>query len=108
MTATCPSTVEVKERFKVKYVLLNNLQDFLSVRLVWTPEGGLGFCCCCCCWGGEGLRFISAGNAELRFSGDGGRRLCFQGAVRARTRRRRRWCATAPSATWANVARAAL
>lgn len=57
---------------------------------------------------GEGLRFISAGNAELRFSGDGGRRLCFQGAVRARTRRRRRWCATAPSATWANVARAAL
>ncbi|XP_019747536.1 uncharacterized protein C7orf43-like [Hippocampus comes] len=39
MTASCPSTVEVKERFKVKYVLLNNLQDFLSVRLVWTPEG---------------------------------------------------------------------
>ncbi|XP_068509258.1 trafficking protein particle complex subunit 14 isoform X3 [Syngnathus scovelli] len=39
MTASCPSTVEVKEHFKVKYVLLNNLQDFLSVRLVWTPEG---------------------------------------------------------------------
>nr|XP_057943313.1 trafficking protein particle complex subunit 14-like isoform X2 [Doryrhamphus excisus] len=39
MTASCPSTVNVKEHFKVKYVLLNNLQDFLSVRLVWTPEG---------------------------------------------------------------------
>uniref|UniRef100_A0A672Y7E3 Microtubule associated protein 11 n=1 Tax=Sphaeramia orbicularis TaxID=375764 RepID=A0A672Y7E3_9TELE len=40
MTASCPSTVKVKEHFKVKYVLLNNLQDFLAVRLVWTPEGG--------------------------------------------------------------------
>lgn len=39
MTASCPSTVKVKEHFKVKYVLLNNLQDFLAVRLVWTPEG---------------------------------------------------------------------
>ncbi|XP_061818891.1 trafficking protein particle complex subunit 14 isoform X1 [Nerophis lumbriciformis] len=39
MTARCPSTVKVKEHFKVKYILLNNLQDFLSVRLVWTPEG---------------------------------------------------------------------
>lgn len=39
MTASCPSTVAVKEHFKVKYVLLNNLQDFLAVRLVWTPEG---------------------------------------------------------------------
>nr|XP_020442876.1 uncharacterized protein C7orf43 homolog [Monopterus albus] len=39
MTASCPSTVRVKEHFKVKYVLLNNLQDFLAVRLVWTPEG---------------------------------------------------------------------
>nr|XP_015830217.2 trafficking protein particle complex subunit 14 isoform X4 [Nothobranchius furzeri] len=39
MTAVCPSSVRVKERFKVKYVLLNNLQDFLAVRLVWTPEG---------------------------------------------------------------------
>uniref|UniRef100_A0A3B4VNJ8 Trafficking protein particle complex subunit 14 n=1 Tax=Seriola dumerili TaxID=41447 RepID=A0A3B4VNJ8_SERDU len=38
MTASCPSTVRVKEHFKVKYVLLNNLQDFLAVRLVWTPE----------------------------------------------------------------------
>ncbi|XP_031162611.1 microtubule-associated protein 11-like isoform X1 [Sander lucioperca] len=39
MTASCPSTVRVKEHFKVKYVLLNNLQDFLAVRLVWTPDG---------------------------------------------------------------------
>ncbi|XP_061608449.1 trafficking protein particle complex subunit 14-like isoform X4 [Phyllopteryx taeniolatus] len=39
MTASCPGAVKVKEHFKVKYVLLNNLQDFLSVRLVWTPEG---------------------------------------------------------------------
>nr|XP_061801273.1 trafficking protein particle complex subunit 14-like [Nerophis lumbriciformis] len=39
MTASCPGTVKVKEHFKVKYVLINNLQDFLSVRLVWTPEG---------------------------------------------------------------------
>lgn len=39
MTASCPSAVRVKEHFKVKYVLLNNLQDFLAVRLVWTPEG---------------------------------------------------------------------
>ncbi|XP_061558582.1 trafficking protein particle complex subunit 14-like [Phycodurus eques] len=39
MTASCPGAVKVKEHFEVKYVLLNNLQDFLSVRLVWTPEG---------------------------------------------------------------------
>ncbi|XP_047463529.1 trafficking protein particle complex subunit 14 [Mugil cephalus] len=39
MMASCPSSVKVKEHFKVKYVLLNNLQDFLAVRLVWTPEG---------------------------------------------------------------------
>ncbi|KAJ3588987.1 hypothetical protein NHX12_009837 [Muraenolepis orangiensis] len=39
MTASCPSTVRVKENFRVKYVLLNNLQDFLAVRLVWTPDG---------------------------------------------------------------------
>uniref|UniRef100_A0A3B4A9F5 Uncharacterized protein n=1 Tax=Periophthalmus magnuspinnatus TaxID=409849 RepID=A0A3B4A9F5_9GOBI len=39
MTASCPRTVRVKEHFRVRYVLLNNLQDFLAVRLVWTPEG---------------------------------------------------------------------
>uniref|UniRef100_A0A3B3VMU3 Trafficking protein particle complex subunit 14 n=1 Tax=Poecilia latipinna TaxID=48699 RepID=A0A3B3VMU3_9TELE len=42
MTASCPSSVKVKEHFKVKYVLINNLQDFLAVRLVWTPEGQFG------------------------------------------------------------------
>ena len=39
MTACCPSTVKVQEHFLVRYTLLNNLQDFLAVRLVWTPEG---------------------------------------------------------------------
>ncbi|KAI4791210.1 hypothetical protein KUCAC02_034139 [Chaenocephalus aceratus] len=41
MTASAPSTVRVREDFRVKYVLLNNLQDFLAVRLVWTPEASL-------------------------------------------------------------------
>ncbi|KAG7263816.1 hypothetical protein CRUP_037303 [Coryphaenoides rupestris] len=51
MTASCPSTVRVKERFRVKYVLLNNLQDFLAVRLAdlgavvcHTPLSNLGHC----------------------------------------------------------------
>ncbi|KAL4631385.1 hypothetical protein GN956_G15456 [Arapaima gigas] len=39
MTANCPSAVRVREHFRVRYTLLNNLQDFLAVRLVWTPEG---------------------------------------------------------------------
>ncbi|KAM3842688.1 trafficking protein particle complex subunit 14-like [Diretmus argenteus] len=39
MTASCPGTVRPQEHFRVKYTLLNNLQDFLAVRLVWTPEG---------------------------------------------------------------------
>lgn len=43
MTASCPSMVRVKEHFRVRYVLLNNLQDFLAVRLVWTPEGRSAF-----------------------------------------------------------------
>ncbi|XP_027704186.1 uncharacterized protein C7orf43 isoform X2 [Vombatus ursinus] len=38
MTASCKSPVRVHERFTVTYTLLNNLQDFLAVRLVWTPE----------------------------------------------------------------------
>ncbi|XP_051851995.1 trafficking protein particle complex subunit 14 isoform X1 [Antechinus flavipes] len=38
MTASCKSPVRVHERFIVTYTLLNNLQDFLAVRLVWTPE----------------------------------------------------------------------
>ncbi|KAG9346321.1 hypothetical protein JZ751_006632 [Albula glossodonta] len=39
MTASCPSSVKAREHFRVRYTLLNNLQDFLAVRLVWTPEG---------------------------------------------------------------------
>uniref|UniRef100_A0A671MWT6 Microtubule associated protein 11 n=1 Tax=Sinocyclocheilus anshuiensis TaxID=1608454 RepID=A0A671MWT6_9TELE len=39
MTASCPSAVKAREHFRVRYTLLNNLQDFLAVRLVWTPEG---------------------------------------------------------------------
>ncbi|XP_020328243.1 microtubule-associated protein 11-like [Oncorhynchus kisutch] len=39
MTASCQSSVRPLEHFRVKYTLLNNLQDFLAVRLVWTPEG---------------------------------------------------------------------
>ncbi|KAF4089289.1 hypothetical protein AMELA_G00064420 [Ameiurus melas] len=39
MTASCPSAVRAHEHFRVRYTLLNNLQDFLAVRLVWTPEG---------------------------------------------------------------------
>ncbi|XP_036404480.1 microtubule-associated protein 11 isoform X2 [Megalops cyprinoides] len=39
MTASCPSAVKAREHFQVRYTLLNNLQDFLAVRLVWTPEG---------------------------------------------------------------------
>ncbi|XP_060029367.1 trafficking protein particle complex subunit 14 isoform X2 [Erinaceus europaeus] len=38
MTASCQSPVRTYERFTVTYTLLNNLQDFLAVRLVWTPE----------------------------------------------------------------------
>ncbi|XP_003422547.3 trafficking protein particle complex subunit 14 [Loxodonta africana] len=38
MTASCESPVQTYERFTVTYTLLNNLQDFLAVRLVWTPE----------------------------------------------------------------------
>ncbi|KAL0970018.1 hypothetical protein UPYG_G00236000 [Umbra pygmaea] len=39
MTASCPSAVRPQDHFRVRYTLLNNLQDFLAVRLVWTPEG---------------------------------------------------------------------
>ncbi|XP_058875842.1 trafficking protein particle complex subunit 14-like [Acipenser ruthenus] len=38
MMASCESPVSVRQRFLVRYTLLNNLQDFLAVRLVWTPE----------------------------------------------------------------------
>ncbi|XP_027132014.1 uncharacterized protein C7orf43 homolog [Larimichthys crocea] len=39
MTASCPSAVRPLEHFWVKYTLLNNLQDFLAVRLIWNSEG---------------------------------------------------------------------
>ncbi|CAL8327035.1 unnamed protein product [Lota lota] len=42
MTASCPGGVRPRECFQVKYMLLNNLRDFLSIRLVWTPEGSSG------------------------------------------------------------------
>ncbi|XP_030330803.1 microtubule-associated protein 11 isoform X2 [Strigops habroptila] len=38
MMATCESPVVAHQRFMVTYTLLNDLQDFLAVRLVWTPE----------------------------------------------------------------------
>ncbi|XP_067879639.1 trafficking protein particle complex subunit 14 isoform X1 [Heterodontus francisci] len=41
MMASCESPVTLYKRFTVKYTLLNNLQDFLAVRLVWTPESAL-------------------------------------------------------------------
>nr|XP_054509703.1 trafficking protein particle complex subunit 14 [Agelaius phoeniceus] len=42
MTATCESPVVALQRFTVTYTLLNDLQDFLAVRLVWTPEATAG------------------------------------------------------------------
>ncbi|XP_071334205.1 trafficking protein particle complex subunit 14 isoform X2 [Trachinotus anak] len=50
MTASCPGAVRPLEHFWVKYTLLNNLQDFLSVRLIWNseahsePRGGAVVC----------------------------------------------------------------
>ncbi|XP_069776048.1 trafficking protein particle complex subunit 14 isoform X2 [Narcine bancroftii] len=41
MMASCESPVPMYKRFTVKYTLLNNLQDFLAIRLVWTPETAL-------------------------------------------------------------------
>ncbi|XP_051231168.1 trafficking protein particle complex subunit 14 isoform X2 [Dicentrarchus labrax] len=42
MTASCPSAVRPLENFWVKYTLLNNLQDFLAVRLIWNSEAHRG------------------------------------------------------------------
>lgn len=39
MTASCVRSVRPLEPFWVKYTLLNNLQDFLAVRLIWNSEG---------------------------------------------------------------------
>ncbi|XP_018109246.1 trafficking protein particle complex subunit 14 isoform X2 [Xenopus laevis] len=38
MTACCESPVQMHKPFRVTYTLLNDLQDFLAVRLVWTPD----------------------------------------------------------------------
>ncbi|XP_029137620.2 trafficking protein particle complex subunit 14 [Labrus bergylta] len=42
MTASCPRAVRPLELFWVKYTLLNDLQDFLSVRLIWNSEARRG------------------------------------------------------------------
>ncbi|XP_041634649.1 trafficking protein particle complex subunit 14 isoform X2 [Cheilinus undulatus] len=42
MTASCPRAVRPLELFWVKYTLLNDLQDFLSVRLVWNSTAHKG------------------------------------------------------------------
>uniref|UniRef100_A0A3B4FQ30 Microtubule associated protein 1 n=1 Tax=Pundamilia nyererei TaxID=303518 RepID=A0A3B4FQ30_9CICH len=39
MMASCPRTIRPQQHFLVKYTLLNNLQDFLAVRLIWNSEG---------------------------------------------------------------------
>ncbi|CAN9509810.1 unnamed protein product [Ophioblennius macclurei] len=40
MTASCPRMVRPLETFWVKYTLMNDLQDFLAVRLIWNSEEG--------------------------------------------------------------------
>ncbi|TDG99926.1 hypothetical protein EPR50_G00199510 [Perca flavescens] len=42
MTASCPRAVRPLEHFWVKYTLLNNLQDFLAVRLIWNSDADRG------------------------------------------------------------------
>nr|XP_020450607.1 uncharacterized protein C7orf43 homolog isoform X2 [Monopterus albus] len=42
MTASCPSVVRPLEPFRVTYTLMNNLQDFLAVRLIWSSEAHRG------------------------------------------------------------------
>ncbi|XP_040887245.1 trafficking protein particle complex subunit 14 isoform X2 [Toxotes jaculatrix] len=44
MTASCPSAIRPLEHFWVKYTLLNNLQDFLAVRLIWNSEAHSHLC----------------------------------------------------------------
>ncbi|XP_051935051.1 trafficking protein particle complex subunit 14 isoform X1 [Hippocampus zosterae] len=39
MTASCPNVVRPRESFSVKYTLVNNLRDFMSVRLHWNFQG---------------------------------------------------------------------
>ncbi|XP_038050266.1 microtubule-associated protein 11-like [Patiria miniata] len=37
MSAQCPSPIQVGNSFNVNYTLLNNLQDFLGITLLWMP-----------------------------------------------------------------------
>nr|XP_032622712.1 microtubule-associated protein 11 [Chelonoidis abingdonii] len=77
MTAACESPVPLRRRFTVTYTLLNNLQDFLAVRLVWTPESataGRWGCGGLVLWGGHGgLRDGAVGTvSKLGWPGAGG------------------------------------
>ncbi|XP_077987426.1 trafficking protein particle complex subunit 14-like [Glandiceps talaboti] len=38
MSASCTSPITVGKSFDVTYTILNNLQDFVSVKLLWDPE----------------------------------------------------------------------
>ncbi|XP_070538194.1 trafficking protein particle complex subunit 14-like [Ptychodera flava] len=38
MSASCTSPISVGKSFNVTYTILNNLQDFVSVKLLWNPE----------------------------------------------------------------------
>lgn len=74
MTAECESPVALHRRFTVTYTLINNLQDFLAVRLVWTPESSAaGEWPGRLCWGlpvGWG-QSLSAGRGALAVGGAG-------------------------------------
>ncbi|XP_022098643.1 uncharacterized protein C7orf43 homolog isoform X2 [Acanthaster planci] len=37
MSALCPSPIQVGNSFNMNYTLLNNLQDFLGITLLWMP-----------------------------------------------------------------------
>nr|XP_006820064.1 PREDICTED: uncharacterized protein C7orf43 homolog [Saccoglossus kowalevskii] len=38
MSASCDSPITVGKSFNVTYTVLNNLQDFISVKLLWNPD----------------------------------------------------------------------
>ncbi|XP_017695427.1 PREDICTED: uncharacterized protein C7orf43 homolog [Lepidothrix coronata] len=59
MTATCESPVPARRRFTVTYTLRNELQDFLAVRLVWTPDTGGDI------WGHPGTLGTIGGGLEV-------------------------------------------
>ncbi|KAM9827891.1 trafficking protein particle complex subunit 14 [Neosynchiropus ocellatus] len=67
MTASCPRSVRPLEPFWVKYTLLNNLRDFLAVRLIWNSSGDSGSVVCRsphnnlgCCRKGSSISFTVA------------------------------------------------